>query len=263
MRVVEVCEKTVPLFLRCLQSEGSVGEEAMKLRRAWYERYRMRGLQVRLALDDHREPVGLCQYLTGGTGYSTLENSYSILCMWVRDGDSGNGSARGRGYGRGMLEAVEAEAKAAGARAVVAWGLDSSNWNPVSFYEAMEYCRAQVADQLVLVWKQLAQDAPTPRFAEPRMPVAFGSKRVHLSTCLSGWCTANCRKVAAARNVAAELPTMTTYAEAGDPRDCCAITLGPLGGVLLDGERFRPYAGPWEPAELREEVQRRYRAKAR
>jgi hypothetical protein len=162
-----------------------------------------------------------------------------------------------------MLRRIEEEARQAGADGIVAWGLDSQDWNPVSFYERMSYARAHVWDKLVLVWKPLADNAPTPRFAEPRMPRAFGSKRVHLSACLSGWCSANCRKAVSARRVSTELPTKATYAEACDPREGCAITLGPIGGVLLDGERFAPYGGPWDPTELRDEIERRYEAKTR
>jgi GNAT superfamily N-acetyltransferase len=263
MRLVDVSDEDLPLFLRCLQAEGSVDDEAMKLRRAWYERYSKRGLRARLVMDDNGVPAGMCQYLAGRNGYSTHENSYSILCMWVRDGASAAGGARGRGYGRAMLRGIEDEARQSGADAVVAWGLDSDDWNPVSFYERMGYDRAHIHDQLVLVWKQLAADRPAPRFVELRMPGAFGSKRVHLSTCLSGWCTANCRKATVAKRVAAELPTMVTYAEACDPRDRCAITLGPIGGVLLDGKPFAPYAEPWKPQELRDEIERRYQARAR
>jgi methionyl-tRNA synthetase len=78
-----------------------------------------------------------------------------------------------------------------------------------------------------------------------------------------GWYDRYRKRGLRARLVASELPTKVTYAEACDPCDRCAITLGPIGGVRIDGEPFAPDAGPRESEALRHETEQRYEAKTR
>ena len=114
----------------------------------------------------------------------------AILCLYVHMYDHHIGDQRGQNRGRTMLEKIEAEARAAGWKGIVAWGMDWEIWNPVSFYERMNYCRADQEGKVVAVWKPFCDDAKAPSLMrlDSELPGAADDK-VSVLVADNAWCS--------------------------------------------------------------------------
>ena len=172
MRFTDVDERTAATFLHCLHDEREDDPRVMQRRKRWFDEHRDKGFRAKVLVLDSGEVPAMAQYIPIEHSPFGGRDLLAILCMWVHGYDHHLGNRQGQGYGRVMLEAIEKDARASGAKGVVAWGMDFEYWNPVSFYEHMGYERVEKDGMSVMVWKPFVDDAEPPwGFKPARRPV--------------------------------------------------------------------------------------------
>ena len=221
------------------------------VREQWYSEHKGMGYRAKVLRVD-AAAVGKCHY--GPIEMSPLagRNTIVVFCLYVHMYERPPGDQRGNGYGRVMLEAVEREARSAGAQAVAAWAMDWS-WNPVSFYLHAGYTEVDQEDKVVAVWKPFSASAEPPRILRlPDRPVRHAD-RVTVLVADNDWCNGSCKK-RVAREAVEGLEEITDYIEVGPLYEGRVIHIGRVGGVYLDGEPYRPYQLIGESSELRSRI---------
>jgi GNAT superfamily N-acetyltransferase len=227
MRIIDLTEEYEPTFLACLKDwdEETVGR-CHKAR--WCDMMKCKGLRVKLALDDSERAVGMIQYVPIEYARAEGQDLYFIQCIWVHGYEEGMGNQQGQGAGKALLQAAEEDARALGAKGMVAWGLAFPYWMPAAWYECQGYVEVDRLVCDVLVWKPFASDARPPRWMRPRKTPKPVPGRVTVTALVTGWCpglspTSNARNglsaASDARRAAAEFGDRAVYWEidASDP----------------------------------------------
>jgi hypothetical protein len=180
----------------------------------------------------------------------------AILCIWVHGYDHLVGNQQGQGYGRLMLDAIEAEARAAGLLGVAAWGMDFPYWNPVSFYEHMGYARVDQEEMAVLVWKAFDASATPPAFHRQRRELVARGDRIPVHLFLCGWCTGACSTCVTTREALEGLDEVVAYEEIDTLDPDTLRTWGISDGLYVDGQPYRPDEPPHTAEQLRQDLVR-------
>ncbi len=245
----EITDDTAHAFFSCLDAPPSYD---MRVREQWYAEHKRIGYRAKVLKVDGRV-VGKCHY--GPIEISPLagSNTTVIFCLCVHIYDERPpGDQRGHGYGRFMLEAVEEEARNAGAQAVAAWAMDW-HWNPASFYLHAGYTEVDREDRVVAVWKPFRADAELPMILRVTNQPPVRADRVTVFVADNAWCNGfDKRRVA--REAVEGLEGIVEYTEAEPPCGGRIIHLGHVGGVYLDGEPYRPYDFIGESSQLRRHI---------
>ncbi|MAF11203.1 hypothetical protein CMK11_12195 [Candidatus Poribacteria bacterium] len=257
MRLVGIDGNTEATFFRCLHDEVPDDPRVTKERRRWYEAFRGKGLRAQVLILDTEEVVGLCQYVPIEHSHLIGDDLLAILCIWVHGYDHHVGNRQGNGYGRFILESIEEDARASGAKGVAAWGMDFEFWNPVSFYEHMGYRRVDQNGSVVLAWKPFAEDAEPPRLLRPRGSLPASTDRVDVVGCMHGWCGGGIGQCVTAREAVEGLADIVAYHEIDVSDRETMLAVGRDSGVFVDGEPFRPAGPPYSVDDLRAEIVRR------
>ena len=251
MKLCDLTAETEGTFFRCLHDEAPDDPRVAETRRRWYAKFRPLGLRAKVLIEETGEVVGLCQYLPIEHSGFIGEGLMAILCMWVHGYEHHVGNRQGRGLGRFMLEAIEADARAAGCRGVAAWGKDFPYWNPVSFYEHMGYERSDQDGTNVLVFKAFDSDARPPKLPRLNRSMPAGDEKVNITMFLNGWCGGGIGCCVQAREAAEVLGEMVHYEEidTSDPatmQQCGAV----FDWLCLDGEPYYPDSPPRTAEQL-------------
>lgn len=190
MKIVDLDEQYLPLYLVCLEDWSDEIKEAGQHKEAWYNRMKDRGLRVKLALDDHSVVGGMIQYIP--VEYSSVEGVglYFVNCIWVHGHRQGRGNFQHRGFGTALLEAAEADARALGARGIVAWGLLIPAFMRASWFKKHGYRTADRQGIQVLLWKPFTADALPPKWIRQKGKPALEPNKVTVTAFCNGWCPA-------------------------------------------------------------------------
>lgn len=230
------------------------------MRHDWYGRFKTKGLRAKLLLNDNNQFVGLCQYIPIEHSHIIGKKLMAILCMWVHGYEHLVGNQQGKGYGRLMLNEIEKDSKSAGMSGVAAWGMDFPYWNPVSFYEHMEYVRADEDQPVVLVWKAFDIGAEPPRLLKQQGDLPAGGDKVNLVAFRNGWCN-GCGYVLKCREAVEGLNDKVDYSEIDTSDKRVRNYYGIDNGIFLDGKPYRPFEPPWPTSELRASILEQYKKK--
>ena len=263
MKLCDLTAETEGTFFRCLHDEKPDDPRVIEMRRRWYAKFRPLGLRAKVLIEDSGEVVGLCQYLPVEHSGFIGEGLMAILCMWVHGYEHHVGDRQGCGLGRFMLEAIEADARAAGAKGVAAWGKDFPYWNPVSFYEHMGYVRADQDGTNVLVWKAFDSDVAVPKLPRVSRSMPAGEKTVNVTVFIDGWCSGGVGCCVQAREAVAALGEIVSYEEVDTSdrakmRQCGAV----FDGIYLDGEPYDPDGPPRTTDQLIADIRQRHEEKS-
>ncbi len=190
MKIVDLNEEHLPLFLVCLEDWSDEIKEAGCHKEDWYNRMKDKGLRVKLALDDQGAVGGMIQYIP--IEYSTAEGAdlYFISCIWVHSHKQGRGNFQGKGMGTALLSAAEEDVRALGAKGIAAWGLMLPFWMRAGWFKKHGY---RVADRIgiaTLVWKQFATDAVPPKWVRQKGKPPLVPGKVTVTAFCNGWCPA-------------------------------------------------------------------------
>ncbi len=245
MELKDVDASTEDAFLRCLHLEAPAEPETLALRRRWYDRFKERGLRAKVLVDGDGNAVALGQYVPIEISPFIGEGLAAILCMWVHGYKHRIGNQRGRGYGRLLLEGMEAEIARDGYAGIAAWGMDFPYWNPVSWYLARGYKRADQRGLEALVWKPLRDGAVAPKFIRGPETVPAPTDRPGVRMYLNAWCGGGCHIAHLARCAARQLGDEIEYVEIDVDDKAAMLEHGVDFGLFVNGKPYRPFEEPW------------------
>ena len=255
MRVVDLDEKTKPVFCQCLEEWSDDVKETGDRRCRWVDRFTPRGLRAKIATDDAGTPGGMIQYLP--IEESTVDGTglYLILCIWVHGHEQGRGNFQGRGMGQALLAAAEDDARALGAKGMAAWGLWLPFWMKASWFRKHGYRSVDRNGIASLLFKPFAADAQPPRwFRRTAKPLELVPGRVNVTCFVNGWCTAGLVTAERARRVAGEFGERVAFREIDTAEHKTVAEWGLADALFVDGkqvmtgppispERFRRIVG--------------------
>ena len=190
MRVVDLTDNFENLYFVCLEDWSDEMKEAGDHKEVWYRTMKEKGLQVKLALDDHDIVGGMIQYLPIEESFVSGKDLYFINCIWVHGHKKGRGSFQKQGMGVALLAAAEENARQLGAKGMAAWGLAIPAWMKASWFRRHGYKKADQQGIQVLLWKPFDESAEPPQWIKPKKKPVAGKDKVNLTILKNGWCPA-------------------------------------------------------------------------
>jgi len=190
MRVVDLTPEYYNTYFNCLEDWSEEMKEAGDHKACWYNKFKDKGLRVKLAIDDNAVVTGMIQYLPIEESYVDGKDLYFILCIWVHGYKEGIGDFQGQGIGTALLDAAEKDAKDLGAKGIVAWGLWLPFWMKASWFKKHGYVKADRDSLRLLVWKPFSDDANPPHWIPQQKAVKGIPGKVKVTAFINGWCPA-------------------------------------------------------------------------
>lgn len=177
-------------YFCCLEDWSDEIKEGGNHKACWFERYKHKGLGVKIALNDKNDAVGMIQYLPIEESFVQGHELYFILCIWVHGHKQGLGNYQGQGIGQSLLQAAENDAREKGAKGVTAWGLWTPFWMKASWFKKHGYHKADRHGWGLLVWKPFTNDAQPPSWIRPKKEPPVVAGKVTVAAFINGWCPA-------------------------------------------------------------------------
>ncbi|NND84989.1 MAG: GNAT family N-acetyltransferase [Acidimicrobiia bacterium] len=259
MEIIDLTEQHRELFCLCLEDWSEEAREAGPRRSGWLDRMEPLGLRAKLAVDDAGEVGGMIQYLPIEHSFVLGEDLWVIPCIWVHSYDEGRGDFSGNGMGTALLEAAEQDARARGAKGMVAWGLGVPVWMKASWFRKHGYEVADRQNVRTLVWKPFDDDAVAPRWIpEKEPPFDRHPGKVNITAYSHGWCMAGNLVLERARRVADEFGDAVVFDEVRLPDRRAMVEHGQIDAVFLNGKDVSGGA-PVSLEKLRRTVARQVR----
>jgi GNAT superfamily N-acetyltransferase len=237
MKIVDLNEEHVPLYCLCLEDWSADISEAGDHKARWFEKFKDRGLRVKLALDDRGEVGGMIQYLPIERSTAQGEGLYMIQCVWVHGHKQGRGNFQKKGMGKALLEAAEKDAKDLGAVGMAAWGLLLPFWMKASWFRKHGYRQADRDGMAALVWKPFAKDAKPPRFIKLKKKPEKKPGVVTITAFKNGWCPAQNLTYERARRASVEFGNKVDFETIDTSDRTTMMEWGISDAVLIDGKQ--------------------------
>ncbi len=190
MKIIDLEPAYYDTYFNCLEDWSDEMKEAGNHKSCWYQKYKEKGLRVKLALSDEGDVAGMIQYLPAEESVIEGEGLYFVMCIWVHGYKKGIGNYQGKGMGKALLIAAEKDAKERGAKGMVAWGLWLPFWMKASWFKKQGYKKADRDSMRLLVWKPFSMYANQPRWIRPKKDVTKNSGVVTVTAFINGWCPA-------------------------------------------------------------------------
>ncbi|MEJ2179377.1 MAG: GNAT family N-acetyltransferase [Gammaproteobacteria bacterium] len=152
MKVIDLTPEHNNNYFNCLSEWSDEMQEAGDHKACWYNKYKEKGLRVKLALDEKGTVGGMIQYLPIEESFVEGKDLYFILCIWVHGYKEGRGDFQGIGMGEALLGAAESDAKEKGAKGMAAWGVWLPFWMKASWFKKHGYKKADRDSMSLLVY---------------------------------------------------------------------------------------------------------------
>jgi len=206
MKVIDLSNEYEKLYFECLEDWSEEVKEAGDHKEVWYSKMKDKGLMVKLAVDDRGEVGGMIQYIPIEHSFVEGKELYFINCIWVHGHDTGRGNFQKKGMGKALLESAEADARARGAKGMVAWGIPLPFWMNASWFKKHGYAKVDTQGFLgpVLLWKPFTDDAVPPRWIKEKKKPETIPGKVTVTAFLNGWCPAQNMVFERAKRAASE-----------------------------------------------------------
>lgn len=254
--IIDLAERHRSSYFVCLEDWSSEMIEAGDHKRDWYADASQHGLRVKIAVDEHDQPVGMIQYLPIEAAPAEGVGLYMVLCIWVHGYDQGVGDVQRRGIGSSLLEAAEADARALGATGMAAWGLRIPVWMRASWFKKHGYRPADNQAGRQLVWKPFTPGAEAPQWI-PSKPVPRGSPgQVTVTAFKNGWCPAANLVYERARKAADELGDGVVFVTIDVADKADLVRYGHTDEVFVDGKPVQRGAPP-SYRKIKKKIERR------
>lgn len=240
MKIVDLTDEHEDVFLCCLKPEDQVFAEGVAIKRSWLDRFRDKGVKVKLAIDDDGVVAGMIQYSPAELAPFVVADDgvWVIHCIWVHVYRSGIGDRGGKGMGRALLRAAEGDMRARGARGAAAWGLKVPQWMNAPWFEGHGYRRVDEQGWMGLTFKAFDPDVDDPRFlTEAGRPEPIPGK-VRVSSFLIGWCTSGNLNHEWARRASEDLGEDVVFEHFDTSDPDVAARWGISTGIYVNGEEF-------------------------
>ena len=190
MRIVDLTDEHLDLYMVCLENWSDEMKEAGDHKRCWYERAKEKGFRVKLALDAAGTVAGMIQYGPIESSSAAGEGLYFVYCVWVHGHKQGRGNFQKRGMGKALLQAAEADARELGAQGMAAWGLSLPVWMKASWFKKQGYREVDKQSVQVLLWKPFADTAVPPKWIRRQKTPERIPGQVTVTSFMDGWCPA-------------------------------------------------------------------------
>jgi len=190
MQITDLKSEYHELYFQCLEDWSEEIKEAGDHKACWYNKFKNRGLRVKLALDDAGTVGGMIQYLPIEESFVDGKDLYFILCIWVHGYKKGRGNFQKRGMGQALLRAAETDAKELGAKGIAAWGVWFPFWMKASWFKKQGYKKADRDSIKVLLWKGFTDDAVPPKWIRKKKTPQPIPGKVAVTAFINGWCPA-------------------------------------------------------------------------
>lgn len=190
MEIIDLSPEYHGDYFNCLEDWSKEIEEAGDHKACWFNHYKVRGLRVKLAMDEQGVVGGMIQYLPIEASFVDGQGLYMVLCIWVHGHRQGRGNFQGRGMGSALLQAAEDDARERGAKGMAAWGLWLPFWMRADWFRKHGYRKADRMGLSLLVWKPFAEDALPPRWIRRKKRPSSIPGKVTVTAFINGWCTA-------------------------------------------------------------------------
>ena len=205
MNIIDLDDKNLPLYLVCLEDWSEEAKEAGNRKEIWYRRMKDKGLRVKLALDDAGIVGGMIQYIPIQYSFAEGADLYLINCIWVHGHKQGRGDFQHKGMGRALLAAAESDAKALGAKGMVAWGLLIPVFMRASWFKRQGYKQVDRMGMMSMLWKPFSADVVAPKWIRATdNPRPLDKNKVTITAFCNGWCPAQNTAVERARRAATD-----------------------------------------------------------
>lgn len=231
----------------CLEDWSNDIKDAGNHKACWYEKYKHKGLAVKIALNERNEAVGMIQTLPLEESFVQGHDLIFVLCIWVHGHKQGLGNYQGIGIGEQLLAAAENDAREKGAHGMAAWGLWMPFWMKASWYKKYGYRKADRDGLTLLVWKPFTDYAEPPVWIRPKQKPPIATGKVTVAAFINGWCPAQNIIFERAKRACAQFGDAVEFLEYDTSDRDTFMQWGISDGVFLNG---RPVSyGPPPPYE--------------
>jgi GNAT superfamily N-acetyltransferase len=200
-----------------------------------------KGLRVKLALDDNGEVGGMIQYIPVEHSFVEGKDLYFINCVWVHGHKEGRGNFQKKGMGKALLQAAENDAKAIGAKGIVAWGIPLPFWMKASWFRKQGYAKVDKQGFLgpILLWKPFTNDAIPPKWIKQKKKPETTTGKVAVTALRNGWCPAQNLVFERARRVTAEFGDKVAFREIDTFNRETFLEWGIADALFIDNKQVR------------------------
>lgn len=239
MQVVDLSPEHERVYFVCLEDWSDEVKEAGDHKEQWYREMTLKGLRVKLALDDNGQPGGMIEYLPIEQSHAEGSDLNLITCIWVHGHKKGRGDYRKHGMGTALLEAAEEDTWAKGRKGLAAFGLFLPFWIPSGWFKKHGYKKVDSRDGIQLLWKPFSEDAQPPSWIRRKYAPEAVPGKVVVTSLLSRQCIAGNIVHERARRAAAELGDRVEFRTIRiDGRDAVR-QYGAWGALYVDGKKVR------------------------
>ena len=248
MNIINLSQEQYNAYFCCLEEWSDEIKEGGAHKELWFEKMKDKGLRVKLALNDAGQPAGMIQYVPIEYANASGEGLYFILCIWVHKYKEGVCNNRHKGMGKALLQAAEEDAKALGAKGLVAWGMMLPVFMRASFFRRHGYKKCDRNGIALLLWKPFTGDAVAPKWIKPKLKPVQNEGIVTVTSFLNGWCPAMNMVHERAKRAAAEFPDKVKFDVVNTLNPETFNQWGIMDGLYIDGKAIS--TGP-PPAYLK------------
>ena len=237
MEIVDLTPDLEGTFCRCLADESWDWDAGVKMKEAWYNSLREKGLRVKLVKDEDGAVAGLIQYGPAENCFVDRKGFYFVYCIWVKGGKRKE-SRQGRGMGSALLAAAEADVRTSGGSGLAVWGLRLPMWMKASWFRKKGYKPVDRLGIAVLLWKPFTDRAEEPRWDRPvKLPEPVPGKAT-VDAFVSGWCPVGNTHIAYAHRAAEEIGDGVVYREHNTRDPEVLAEWGIADGLYLNGKQI-------------------------
>ena len=236
MKIIDLTPEYRNTYFQCLEEWSDEIKEAGDHKACWYNKYKDKGLRVKLALDDKETVGGMIQYLPIEESFIQGKDLYFILCIWVHGYKKGRGNFQGKGMGKALLKAAESDAKDRGAKGIAAWGMLLPFWMKASWFKKHGYKKADRDSISLLVWKAFSDDAKPPHWIHQKKDVPSIPGKVTVTAFINGWCSAQNMVYERAKRASAEFGERVIFQSIDTSDRVEFLEWGIADGIYIDGK---------------------------
>jgi len=236
MKVIDLAPEHHNSYFCCLEDWSDEIKEAGDHKACWYNKYKDRGLRVKLAVDDNGTVGGMIQYLPIEESFVEGEGLYFIMCIWIHGHKEGRGDHRGKGMGQALLQAAEEDARDRGAKGMAAWGLWLPFWMKASWFKRHGYKKADRDFISLLVWKPFTEDATQPQWIHQKRAVPTTPGKVSVTAFINGWCPGQNVTYERTRRACAEFGDKVLFQNIDTSERDTFLEWGITDGIFIDGK---------------------------
>jgi len=158
--------------------------------------------------------------------------------------------------GKALLQAAEQDAAAKGAKGIAAWGISLPFWMKASWFKKRGYKKVDKQGMMVLLWKQFADDAVSPKLIPEKKQPEKIPGQVTVTAFKNGWCSVQNMVFERAKRAAAELGEKVVFREIDTSDRNVFMEWGIADALFIDNKQVR--TGPPPSFEkIRSKIARR------